>query len=374
MISRFFIDRPIFANVLAIVTIVFGLVTLRSLPIEQYPQITPPTVHVATTYPGANAQVVADTVAAPIEQQVNGIEGMPYMSSVSASDGTYALTVTFDVGVDLDIAQVLVQNRVAIAEPRLPADVRRQSITTQKHSTGIIQIVVLTSPDGRYDDLYLSNFATLRVRDVLSRVPGVGAVNVLGAAQYSMRIWLDPQQLKARALTTGDVLAAVQEQNIQVPAGQVGAPPAPDTQTFQFVVKVLGRLESTKQFEDIIVKTDGDRITRIRDIARVELGGQTYDTYFEENGEPAAGLAILPLPTANALDVAAGIRAAMADMQQSFPDGLVYAIPFDATLFVSQAIREVYWTLFEAGILVLIVILIFLQEWRAVWCPPPPCR
>ncbi|MCW5892076.1 MAG: multidrug efflux RND transporter permease subunit [bacterium] len=369
MISRFFIDRPIFANVIAIVTIIFGLVTLRTLPIEQYPEITPPTVQVSTTYPGANAQVVADTVAAPIEQQVNGVEGMLYMSSVSASDGSYNLTVTFDVGVDLDIAQVLVQNRVAIAEPLLPDDVQRQGIVTQKQSTNIIQFVVLTSPDDRYDALFLSNFATLRVRDVLSRVPGVGAVNVFGAAQYSMRVWLDPQQLKSRTLTTGDVIAAIQEQNVQVPAGQVGAPPAPDTQTFQFVVNVLGRLESTKQFEDIIVKTDGDRITRLRDIARVELGGQTYDTFFEKNGKPAAGIAIFQLPGANALDVATRIRAAMADMQKSFPDGLVYDIPFDTTLFVSQAIHEVYRTLVEAGILVLIVILIFLQDWRAVLVP-----
>jgi HAE1 family hydrophobic/amphiphilic exporter-1 len=369
MISRFFIDRPIFANVIAIVTIIFGLVTLRTLPIEQYPEITPPTVQVSTTYPGANAQVVADTVAAPIEQQVNGVEGMLYMSSVSASDGSYNLTVTFDVGVDLDIAQVLVQNRVAIAEPLLPDDVQRQGIVTQKQSTNIIQFVVLTSPDDRYDALFLSNFATLRVRDVLSRVPGVGAVNVFGAAQYSMRVWLDPQQLKARSLTTQDVIAAIREQNVQVPAGQVGAPPAPDTQTFQFVVNVLGRLESTKQFEDIIVKTEGDRITRLRDIATVELGGQTYDTYFEKNGKPAAGIAIFQLPGANALDVATRIRAAMAEMQKSFPDGLVYDIPFDTTLFVSQAIDEVYRTLIEAGILVLIVILIFLQDWRAVLVP-----
>jgi len=225
MIPRFFIDRPIFANVIAIVTVIFGLVTLFRLPVDQYPQVVPPTVQVATTYPGANAQVLTDTVASPIEQQVNGVEGMLYMSSVSASDGSYRLTVTFDVGADLDIAQVLVQNRVATAVPLLPEEVQRQGITTRKQSTDIILFVVLTSPDGRYDDLYLSNYATLCLRDELSRVDGVGDVNVFGAGQYSMRVWLDPQRLETRSLTAGDVVAAIREQNVQVAAGQLGQPP-----------------------------------------------------------------------------------------------------------------------------------------------------
>ena len=219
MIPRFFIDRPIFANVIAIVTVIFGLVTVFRLPVEQYPQVVPPTVQAATTYPGANAQIVADTVASPIEQQVNGVEAMLYMSSVSASDGSYRLTVTFDVGTDLDIAQVLVQNRVATAQPLLPQEVQRQGITTRKQSTDIILFVVLTLPDGRYDDLYLSNYATLRLRDELSRVDGVGDVNVFGAGQYSMRVWLDPQRLETRSLTAGDVVAAIREQNVQVAAG-----------------------------------------------------------------------------------------------------------------------------------------------------------
>ena len=369
MISRFFIDRPIFANVIAIVTIILGIVSARGLPVEQYPQITPPTVQVTTTYPGADAHVVADTVAAPIEQQVNGVQGMLYMSSVSASDGSYKLTVTFDVGVDLDIAQVLVQNRVAIAEPLLPDEVKRQGITTKKQSTNIILFTVLTSPDGRYDSLYLSNYATLRVRDELSRIYGVGDVTIIGSAQYSMRVWLDPQRLKARNLTTQDVVAAIQEQNVQVAAGQIGEPPVPATETFQYTVTTVGRLETVEQFEDIIVRAEGARVIRLRDVARVELGGQVYDNFFQKNGKPAAGAAVFQLPGANALDVATEVRKAMERLKPSFPEGMEYSIPFDTTRFVHQAINEVYRTLIEAGILVLIVILLFLQDWRATLVP-----
>jgi HAE1 family hydrophobic/amphiphilic exporter-1 len=369
MISRFFIDRPIFANVIAIVTVIFGIVTARSLPVEQYPLITPPTVQVSTTYPGANAQVVSDTVASPIEQQVNGVQDMLYMSSTSASDGSYKLTVTFDVGTDLDIAQVLVQNRVAIAEPLLPDEVKRQGIVTKKQSTNIILFVVLTSPDGRYDSLYLSNYATLRLRDELSRINGVGDITIIGSAQYSMRVWLDPQKLRARALTTQDVVGAIQEQNVQVAAGQIGQPPVPEGQTFQYTVNTLGRLETVEQFEDIIVKAEGTRVTRLRDVAKVELGGQVYDTFFQKNGKPAAGIAVFQLPGANALDVADKVRAMVERLKPSFPEGMDYSVPFDTTLFVRQAIHEVYRTLFEAGILVLIVILVFLQDWRAVLVP-----
>src|SRR5882724_9576553 len=369
MISRFFIDRPIFANVIAIVTIIFGLVTLRALPVEQYPQITPPTVQVTTTYPGANAQVVADTVGVPIEEQVNGVENMLYMSSTSASDGSYNLTVTFDIGTNLDIAQVLVQNRVAIAQPLLPQEVQRQGITTKKQSTQVVLFVVLTSPDGRYDSLYLSNYATLRLVDELSRLPGVGNATVYGAAQYSMRVWLDAPRLKALGLTTQDVFAAIQEQNVQVAAGQIGQPPVPNTQTFQYTVTTLGRLRDIAQFEDIIVKSEGSRVTRLRDVARAELGGQVYDTFFQKNGKPAAGIAIFQLPGANALDVADKVRQTMERLKSTFPEGIVYDIPFDTTRFVRQAISEVYRTLFEAGALVLIVILVFLQDWRAVLVP-----
>jgi hydrophobic/amphiphilic exporter-1 (mainly G- bacteria), HAE1 family len=369
MIPRFFIDRPIFANVIAIVTVIFGLVTLRGLPIEQYPQITPPTVIVSTTYPGADAQVVCDTVGTPIEQQVNGVEGMLYMSSTCASDGSYNLTVTFDIGTDLNIAQVLVQNRVALAQAQLPDDVKRQGITVKKQSTNIIMFVVLTAPDGRYDSLYMANYATLRIRDELARIPGVGDVNVVGAGAYSMRVWLDPPRLKARGLTTQDVYAAIAEQNVQVPAGQIGQPPVPATQKFQFTVTTLGRLTTVDQFEDIIVKTDGPRITRLRDVARVELGSQTYDQFFQKNGKPAAGIAIFQLPGANALDVAAEVRVAVERLRPAFPEGMIYDIPFDTTKFVGQAIHEVYRTLLEAAGLVLIVILVFLQDWRAVLVP-----
>ncbi len=369
MISEFFIDRPIFANVIAIVTMLFGVVTMFRLPVEQYPQIVPPTVQVSTTYPGANAKVVSETVAAPIEQQVNGVENMLYMSSVSASDGTYRLTVTFDVGTDLDIAQVLVQNRVSIAQPLLPSDVQRQGIITKKQSTNIIMFVTLSSPDGRYDSLYLSNYATLRVRDELSRIYGIGDVTVVGAGQYSMRVWLDPQRLLARNMTTQDVIAAIAEQNVQVAAGQLGQPPAPESQNFQLTVNTLGRLSDVQEFEDIVVKADGQRITRLRDVARVELGGQVYDIFFQKNGTPAAGIAVFQLPGANALDVAARVREAMERLKPAFPEGIVYDIPFDTTRFVGQAVHEVYRTLIEAGILVLIVILVFLQDWRAVLVP-----
>ena len=369
MISRFFIDRPIFANVLAILTIIFGLVTLRKLPIEQYPQITPPTVTVSTSYPGANANVVAETVATPIEEQVNGVEGMLYMSSTSSSDGSYRLTITFDVGTNLDIAQVLVQNRVAIAQAQLPDDVKRQGIITKKLSTNIILFVVLTSPDGRYDSLYLSNYGTLNIRDVLSRIDGVGDVNVFGAGAYSMRVWLDPPRLRALGMTTQDVVDAIREQNVQVAAGQVGQPPVPSSQQFQYTVTTLGRLSDVSQFEDIVVKSEGGRITRLRDVARVELGSQTYDLFFEKNGKPAAGIAVYQLPGANALQVADRVRAAMDELQKSFPEGIVYSVPLDTTLFVRQAVREVYRTLIEASLLVLIVILVFLQDWRALLVP-----
>jgi HAE1 family hydrophobic/amphiphilic exporter-1 len=373
MLSRFFIDRPIFANVLAIVTILFGVVTLFELPVEQFPQITPPTVKVSTTYPGANAKVVADTVAAPIEQQVNGVEHMLYMSSTSASDGSYVLTVTFDVGTNLDMAQVLVQNRVAIAQPQLPDEVKQQGVTVKKQSTAIILFVTLTSPDGTFDDLYLSNFAILNIKDELSRLDGVGDVDVVGAASYSMRIWMNPEKLKSFSLTTQDVVNAIQEQNVQVAAGQIGQPPAPNGQEFQYTVTTMGRLSDIHQFEDIILKTTSNqgaaRITRLKDVARVELGGQVYDQYFQKGGKPAAGISVYQLPGANALDVATEIRHKMEELSKSFPKGLNYEIPFDTTKFVKASIDEVYKTLIEAGLLVLVVILLFLQDWRAVLVP-----
>jgi len=376
MLSRFFIERPIFANVIAYMTILIGAVCIFILPIEQYPSITPPTVQVTTNYPGSDAQVLSDTVAAPIEQEVNGVEGMLYMSSTCASDGSYNLTVTFEVGTNLDMAQVLVQNRVAIAQPKLPQEVQRQGITTKKKSTSIIMVVALTSPDSRYDGLFLSNYATLRVKDVLSRIYGVGDINIFGSSNYGMRIWLDPEKLKARNLTTLDVLNAIQEQNVQVAAGQIGQPPAGAHQEFQYTVRTLGRLADPNQFAEIILKSEpaqregsSARLTRVKDVARVELGGQTYDQWCDVGGKPAAGIAVYQLPGANALDVASRVRAAMDELKASFPEGMEYSIPFNTTIFVEESIHEVYRTLIEAGVLVLIVILLFLQDWRATLVP-----
>ncbi len=374
MFSTFFIERPIFANVIAIVTMLVGLVALQALPVEQYPEITPPTVQVAAVYPGANAEVLSDTVAGPIEQEINGVENMLSMASTCSSNGQYTLTVTFEVGTNLDDAQVLVQNRVAVAMPRLPQEVQRQGVTTKKQSTNITLVASLVSPDDAFDDLYLNNFANLRVKDALTRVPGVGDVQVIGSGTYGMRIWVDPEALKARNLTMEDVLAAIREQNVQVAAGQVGQSPTPKDQGFQFNVSVQGRLSEPEQFADIIVKTvkdeqSGMRVTRVKDIARVELGAQTYDQWCEIKGMPAASLLVYQLPGANAMAVAERVKEAMHELEKSFPAGIKAIIPFDTTIFVEESIREVYKTLLEAGVLVLVVILVFLQDWRATLIP-----
>jgi len=368
--SRFFINRPIFASVVAIIIIIAGLVTLGVLPIAQYPEISPPTVAVSATYPGASATVLLDTVAAPIEQEVNGVEGMLYMSSTCANDGSYNLTVTFEVGMDMDMATVLVQNRVTTALPTLPEEVKNIGVTTKKKSTNIVLMIALTSPDNQYDDLYLSNYATLRIKDELARINGVGDVFTFGVGDYSMRIWLDPEKLKTRRLTTNDVVNAIQEQNIQVAAGQVGQPPVPKGQNFQYVINTLGRLEDVEQFENIIIKTgQGGRITRIKDVARVELGSKTYSVTGVLDGKPTAILAVYQLPGANAIDLAKKIRAKMKKLKGAFPQGLEYEIPFDTTLFVQASIDEVVETLFIAILLVFLTIFVFLQDWRATLIP-----
>jgi len=369
-VSRFFIERPIFATVLALVIVIAGGVTVFTLPVSQYPEIVPPTVEVKATYPGANAEVLAETVAASIEQEVNGVEDMIYMSSTSGSDGVYTLTVSFAVGTDLDMAQVLVQNRVAIAEPKLPEEVKRQGVTTKKKSTAIVQLIMLSSSDGRYDDIFLNNYALLRLRDELSRIEGVGDVFLMGGSDYSMRIWLDPEKLETRRITTNEVVDAIREQNVQVAAGQIGQPPTPTGQNFQYTINTLGRLDDIDAFGDIIIRTGAEgRTIRIRDVARVELGGKSYDLFSELSGKVASAIAIYQLPGANALEVATNVRATMDRLAEDFPEGLEYSIPFDTTLFVRQSIAEVYTTLFQAALLVILVIFIFLQDWRASLIP-----
>jgi HAE1 family hydrophobic/amphiphilic exporter-1 len=372
MISRFFIERPVLANVLALVFVLIGAVALFQLPVAQYPNVVPPTVQVTTRFPGASAKTLVDTVALPIEQQVNGVQDMLYMQSTSASDGTYSLTVTFAIGTDPDQAQVLVQNRVAIAMSSLPQSVQVQGVTTQKKSTSILGFVTLTSSETLYDSLYLSNYAVINLQNELARLPGVGNVTVFGAGQYAMRIWMDPNLLQARGLTPQDVVNVVQQQSQEVTAGQLGIPPVPQGQTFQYTLNVNGRLNDAVDYENIIVKVDGadgGRVTRIRDIGRVELGAQTYSQSFMQNGRPAAGIGIFQLPEANAIAVAQAVRTKMEELSKSFPQGLQYQMPFDTTKFVNASIDEVYVTLIEAGVLVLIVILLFLQDWRAMLVP-----
>lgn len=372
MIARFFINRPVLANVLAIVMVLIGAVALIDLPVSQYPDIVPPTVQVTTRYPGASAQTVIDTVALPIEQQVNGVENMLYMQSTSAADGSYSLTVTFAIGTDVNFAQVLVQNRVSAALSSLPPSVQSQGVTVQKKSTAILEIVTLTGKDASQDGLWLSNYATINLKDPLSRLSGVGNVQVFGAGQYAMRVWLDPDKLQARGLTPGDVIGALQQQSQAVTAGQVGMPPSDRGQAFQYTVNVAGRLTDPDEFASVIVKVDAGnqgRITRVRDVGRVELGAQTYGQAFTLDGKQAAGLAIFQLPGANALAVAKAVDAQMADLARAFPQGVVYSVPFDTTRFVKASVHEVYSTLIEAGVLVLIVILVFLQDWRATLVP-----
>jgi hydrophobic/amphiphilic exporter-1 (mainly G- bacteria), HAE1 family len=370
MISKFFIERPVLANVLAVLMVVIGGVALFALPVAQYPNVVPPTIMVTTRYPGASARTVVDTVGLPIEQQVNGVDGMIYMQSFSASDGTYTLTVTFKIGMDINFAQVLVQNRVSSALASLPQPVQAQGVTVQQQSTAVLMFVTLTSSDSRYDSLYLANYATINLKDRLARLPGVGNVTIFGAGQYSMRVWLDPNELYARALTTQDVINALKGQNQQVAAGQLGMPPSPEGQAFQYTLDVGGRFDEVAQFEDIVVKTEQDgRMTHLRDIARIELGAQTYSQTFTLNGQPAAGIGIFQTLEANALTVAGEVAAEMGNAAKDFPQGLNYSVPFNTTTFVRASIGEVYKTLFEAGVLVLIVILVFLQDWRAMLVP-----
>jgi multidrug efflux pump len=369
-ISRFFIDRPIFASVLSIVIVLAGGVAVFTLPIAQYPQITPPTIQVMCNYPGASAQVVAESVAAPIEQQVNGVEDMLYMTSNSTNDGSYNLTVTFKPGVNLNFAQVLVQNRVNLALPQLPDVVKQTGVTTRKRNPDILMIVSLFSPDGSRDNLYLSNYATIQLKDELARIDGVGDIFLFGQQDYSMRIWVDPERLAARDMTAGDVVAALREQNIQVASGQIGQPPSGSGQELQMTLATLGRLSEPEQFAEVILKTTAaGRQVRIKDIGRVELGARNQDIIARVDGLPTTSIAIFQLPDSNALDTADRIREKMEDLKKSFPPGIEYGAYYDTTPFVSESIREVFKTLGVAVVLVAIVVLAFLQNWRSSLIP-----
>jgi len=368
--SHFFINRPIFASVLSIVIVIIGALAVFKLPVAQFPDIVPPTIVVTARYPGANPRVLADTVASPIEQEVNGVENMLYMSAQCAADGSMTLTITFKLGTDVDKAQVQVQNRVAVAEPRLPEEVRRFGVTTAKRSPDITLVVNLISPDGRYDKLYIDNYAYLQVKDALARVPGVGNVTVFGARDYSMRIWLDPEKVASRALTAGDVVAAIREQNVQVAAGIIGQPPMSSGVPFQLTVNAQGRLMDPQQFGDIVIKAGMQgQVTRVRDVARVELAARDYSMDSKLNGQPNASLGIFQLPGSNSIETSDAVHATMEILKQRFPPGLEYRIVFDTTGFTRESIRAVVHTLVEAMILVVLVVVIFLQSWRASIIP-----
>jgi len=368
--SHFFIDRPIFATVIAIVLLIIGGVAYVGLPVAQYPEIAPPTIVVRASYPGANSETVAATVATPIEEQVNGVEDMLYMSSYSTGDGNMSLTITFKLGTDLDKAQVLVQNRVAIATPRLPVEVSRLGVTTLKSSPDLMMVVHMLSPDNTYDQLYVSNYARNNVRDELLRLDGVGDLTIFGERQYSLRVWIDPEKLAAFGLTSGDVTRAIQEQNVQVSGGALGQEPVSSEAAFQLTVTTQGRLEDPRQFRQIIVRSTPDgRLVRVQDVARVELGAQDYFTNSYLNGKPAVALAIFQRPNTNALQAATDIQKTMQRLKANFPPGIDYTIVYNPTEFISQSVDAVYHTLAEAVMLVILVIIVFLQSWRTAIIP-----
>ncbi|HEY3861676.1 MAG TPA: multidrug efflux RND transporter permease subunit [Verrucomicrobiae bacterium] len=368
--SHFFIGRPIFASVLSIVIVIAGLLALLKLPVAEYPPVVPPTVVVKAIYPGANPQVIADTVATPIEEEVNGVEDMLYMAAQCASDGSMQLTVTFKIGTDLDKAQVLVENRVSVAQARLPEEVRRLGITTAKSSPDITLVVNLFSPDGRYDQVYVSNYAFLQVKDALARLPGVGSIIIFGARDYSMRIWLDPEKIASLNLTADDVVNAIREQNVQVAAGQIGQPPMAKGLSFQYIVNTQGRLTDESQFANMVIKNGANgQVVRVKDVARVELAALDYSMNTKIDGKPTAAVAIFQLPGSNSIETSDAVHKAMEILKERFPPGLDYRIVFDTTGFTRESIRAVLHTLAEAMLLVVLVVVLFLQTWRASLIP-----
>ncbi|MGA7215410.1 MAG: multidrug efflux RND transporter permease subunit [Terrimicrobiaceae bacterium] len=368
--SKIFIDRPIFAAVLSILIVLVGSIAYQSLPLAQYPEVAPPTIVVRASYPGASPQVIAETVATPIEQEINGVEDMLYMSSQSTSDGAMTVTITFKLGTDLDKAQVLVQNRVAIAEPKLPEDVRRVGITTLKSSPDLLMVVHMVSPDDSYDQLYISNYAILHVREQLKRLEGVGDVNLYGAREYSMRVWLDPSRLTFQNLTTTEIIDALRNQNVQVAAGVIGQPPLDTDRAFQLNVIAQGRLVAPEEFEKIIVKTGQDgRVVRLGDVARVELGAQDYVVNSYLDGKAAVAMVVQQRPGSNALATAERVRERMRELSQDFPKGIEYRVVYDPTVFIAESVRAVIHTIFEASLLVIVVVMVFLQSWRASIIP-----
>ncbi|HCK80718.1 MAG TPA: multidrug efflux RND transporter permease subunit, partial [Candidatus Competibacteraceae bacterium] len=368
--SKFFIDRPIFAAVLSIVILAAGLIAIPILPVTEYPDVVPPSVVVRAVYPGANPKVIAETVATPLEEAINGVENMMYIKSVAGSDGVLQTTVTFRTGTDPDEAQVHVQNRVNQALARLPEDVRRQGVTTQKQSPNLTMVVHLVSPDGRYGALYLRNYATLKVKDELARLPGVGSTQAWGAGDYAMRIWLNPDQVAARGLTAGDVVRAVREQNVQVSAGQLGAEPLPEGSDFLISINAQGRLRTEEEFGNIVIKSGaGGEIVRLADVARLELGAGDYTLRSQLDGKDAIGIGIFQSPGANAIELSDAVRAKMDELATRFPEGLAYKVIYDPTVFVRDSIKAVVTTLMEAVGLVVLVVILFLQTWRASIIP-----
>ncbi len=367
---NFFIDRPIFSTVISLIITLAGAVAALDLPITQYPQIVPPQVQVTAAFPGANAMAVTQSIAAPIEQQVNGAKNMIYMDSKSSNDGTYSLTITFDVGANQDLAAVDVQNRVAVAQSGLPADVIRQGITIRKQSNDFLSVIALTSPERRFDTTFLSNYALLNIQDSLARIKGIGFVRIFGARDYSMRIWLDPDKMARLGVTAGDVQRVVQEQNVVAPAGRIGVPPTLPGVQMQYSVTVQGRLVESAQYENIVLSAAGNgRIVRLKDVARIELGGADYSINVQENGIPGVFIGIFLQPDANALNVAKAVKTTMDDLAQRFPPGMIYTVPYSTTPFVTESMREVVITLFQAILLVLLVVFVFLQSWRATLIP-----